>query len=52
MLAFWANLVFYPLIGAHHFVFAPLPWWLQTTAIATGIGMMIPVVASSATSRS
>jgi cytochrome c oxidase cbb3-type subunit I len=48
VLAFWANLVFYPLIGAHHFVFAPLPWWLQTTAIATGIGMMIPVVASSA----
>jgi len=25
VLAFWANLVFYPLIGAHHFVFAPLP---------------------------
>jgi cytochrome c oxidase cbb3-type subunit I len=47
VLAFWANLVFYPLIGAHHFVFSPLPWWLQTTAIATGIGMMIPVVASS-----
>ncbi|HEY6718661.1 MAG TPA: cbb3-type cytochrome c oxidase subunit I, partial [Reyranella sp.] len=47
VLAFWSNLVFYPLIGAHHFVFAPLPWWLQTTAIATGIGMMIPVVASS-----
>jgi cytochrome c oxidase cbb3-type subunit I len=48
VLAFWANLVFYPLIGAHHFIFAPLPWWLQTTAIALGIGMMIPVVASSA----
>jgi cytochrome c oxidase cbb3-type subunit 1 len=47
VLAFWSNLVFYPLIGTHHFVFAPLPWWLQTTAIATGIGMMIPVVASS-----
>ena len=47
VLAFWSNLVFYPLIGAHHFVFAPLPWWLQTTAIATGIGMMVPVVASS-----
>src|SRR5260370_6500214 len=30
VLAFWSNLVFYPLIGAHHFVFAPLPWWLQT----------------------
>ena len=47
VLAFWVNLVFYPLIGAHHFVFAPLPWWMQTTAIALGLGMLIPVVASS-----
>jgi cytochrome c oxidase cbb3-type subunit I len=48
VLAFWANLIFYPLIGAHHFVFAPLPWWLQSTAIALGVGMLIPVIASSA----
>jgi cytochrome c oxidase cbb3-type subunit 1 len=48
VLAFWANLVFYPLIGAHHFIFAPLPWWMQTTAIALGVGMLIPVIASSA----
>src|SRR5262249_17417510 len=48
VLAFWTNLVFYPLLGAHHFIFAPLPWWLQSTAIALGIGMLIPVIASSA----
>jgi len=48
VLAFWANLIFYPLIGAHHFIFAPLPWWLQSTAIALGIGMLIPVIATSA----
>jgi cytochrome c oxidase cbb3-type subunit I len=24
--AFWTNLVFYPIIGAHHFLFSPLPW--------------------------
>ena len=48
VLAFWTNLVFYPLIGAHHFIFAPLPWWLQSTAIALGVGMLVPVIASSA----
>lgn len=46
VLAFWANLVFYTLIGAHHFVFSPVPWWLQSTAILLGWGMMIPVFAS------
>ena len=25
VLAFWTNLVFYPIIGAHHFLFSPLP---------------------------
>lgn len=43
VLAFWSNLVFYTLIGAHHFILAPLPWWLQSTAAMMGIGMMIPV---------
>lgn len=46
VLAFWANLVFYPLIGAHHYIFAPIPWWLQSAAIVVGLGMLIPVVAS------
>ena len=36
--AFWTNLVFYPIIGAHHFLFSPLPWWLQTTAIVFSVG--------------
>jgi len=46
-LAFWTNMVFYTLIGAHHFIFSPVPWWLQTTAILFSIGMMIPVWASA-----
>lgn len=46
VLAFWANLVFYPLIGAHHYIFAPIPWWLQSAAIVLGLGMLIPVAAS------
>src|SRR5215475_1355123 len=48
VLAFWANLVFYPLIGAHHFLFAPLPWWLQTTAIVFSVAMLVPVWGGSA----
>jgi len=47
VLAFWGNLVFYTLIGAHHFIFAPTPWWLQSTAILVGLGMMVPVWAST-----
>jgi cytochrome c oxidase cbb3-type subunit 1 len=41
--AFWTNLVFYPIIGSHHFEFSPLPWWLQTTAIVFSVAMLVPV---------
>jgi cytochrome c oxidase cbb3-type subunit 1 len=46
--AFWTNLVFYPIIGAHHYLFSPIPWWLQTTAIVFSVAMVVPVVAGSA----
>jgi cytochrome c oxidase cbb3-type subunit 1 len=36
-------MLFYTLIGAHHFIFSPVPWWLQTTAILFSVGMMVPV---------
>ena len=45
VLAFWTQMLFYTMIGTHHFVFAPLPWWLQTVAIVFSAGMFIPVVA-------
>jgi cytochrome c oxidase cbb3-type subunit 1 len=48
VLAFWTNLVFYPIIGAHHFLFSPLPWWLQTTAIVFSVAMLVPVLSGSA----
>jgi len=48
VLAFWSNLVFYPIIGAHHFLFSPLPWWLQTTAIVFSVAMLVPVWGGSA----
>lgn len=46
--AFWTNLLFYPLLGAHHFLFSPLPWWLQTTAIVASVAMLVPVWGGSA----
>ena len=47
VLGFWTNLAFYPVIGAHHFEFSPLPWWLQTLAIVFSVGMLVPVWAGS-----
>ena len=43
VLGFWTNMLFYTLIGAHHFIFSPVAWWLQTAAILFSVGMMVPV---------
>ena len=48
VLAFWTQMVFYTMIGAHHFLYSPLPWWLQTVAILFSIGMLVTVVAGTA----
>src|SRR5262245_21388617 len=45
VLGFWTNLLFYPLIGAHHFIFSPVAWWLQTTAILCLVALMVQVCA-------
>ena len=47
ILAFWTQILFYTLIGTHHFIFSPIPWWLQTVAIVGSMGMAIPVIAGS-----
>jgi cytochrome c oxidase cbb3-type subunit 1 len=47
ILAFWSQILFYTLIGTHHFVFSSIPWWLQTVAIVGSAGMIIPVVAGT-----
>ena len=47
VLAFWTQLAFYTLIGAHHFIFSAIPWWIQTTAIVFSVGMMVPVWAGT-----
>lgn len=48
ILAFWTQILFYTLIGTHHFVFSSIPWWLQTIAIVGSAGMIIPVIAGTA----
>lgn len=48
ILAFWTQILFYTLIGTHHFVFSSIPWWLQTIAIVGSVGMIIPVAAGTA----
>jgi cytochrome c oxidase cbb3-type subunit 1 len=47
ILAFWSQILFYTIIGMHHFVFSPIPWSLQTVAIVGSMGMIIPVVAGT-----
>jgi cytochrome c oxidase cbb3-type subunit 1 len=47
ILAFWTQILFYTVIGSHHFVFSPIPWWLQTVAIVGSVGMIIPVAAGT-----
>lgn len=47
ILAFWTQMLFYTMIGTHHFIFSPLPWWLQTMAIVFSMGMFIPVIAGT-----
>ena len=40
-------MVFYSMIGAHHFIFAPTPWWLQTVAIIFSVGMIVTLAAGT-----
>lgn len=47
VLAFWTQMLFYTMIGTHHFIFSPLPWWLQTIAIVFSVGMFIPVISGT-----
>jgi cytochrome c oxidase cbb3-type subunit 1 len=47
ILAFWTQVLFYTVIGTHHFVFSAIPWSLQTVAIVGSMGMIIPVVAGT-----
>jgi cbb3-type cytochrome c oxidase subunit I len=45
LIAFWGILFFYTGVGAHHLLWAPIPTWLKTIAVAESFGMVIPVLA-------
>ncbi len=45
VIAFWGIAFFYTGVGAHHLLWAPIPYWLKTIAVAESIGMILPVVA-------
>jgi len=45
LIAFWGIAFFYTGVGAHHLLWAPIPGWLKTIAVAESIGMILPVVA-------
>jgi cytochrome c oxidase cbb3-type subunit 1 len=47
VLGFFTHLVFYTLIGTHHYLFTPLPMALQTTAVIFSVAMIVPVWAST-----
>lgn len=45
LIAFWGIILFYTGVGAHHLLWAPIPYWLKTIAVAESIGMVLPVAA-------
>ena len=45
LIAFWGIAFFYTGVGAHHLLWAPIPYWLKTIAVADSIGMILPVAA-------
>jgi cbb3-type cytochrome c oxidase subunit I len=45
LIAFWGIAFFYTGVGAHHLLWAPIPYWLKTISVAESVGMVIPVVA-------
>jgi len=45
LIAFWGIAFFYTGVGGHHLLWAPIPYWLKTIAVADSVGMVLPVVA-------
>ncbi|RMG63770.1 MAG: cytochrome oxidase [Calditrichaeota bacterium] len=44
LVGFWTLSFFYPLGGAHHYFFSPIPWWVQVLAVPLTAVMFIVVV--------
>ncbi|MGW8251017.1 MAG: cbb3-type cytochrome c oxidase subunit I, partial [Anaerolineales bacterium] len=45
LISFFSIAFFYTGVGGHHLLWAPIPYWLKTIAVADSIGMILPVVA-------
>ncbi|GIK51232.1 MAG: cbb3-type cytochrome c oxidase subunit I [Planctomycetaceae bacterium] len=43
MIGFWALAFFYPFTGAHHYLFSPIPDWVETIAIVSSLMLIVPV---------
>ena len=47
VLGFFTHLIFYTVIGTHHFLFSPLPDWIETVGVVFSVAMIVPVWAST-----
>jgi cytochrome c oxidase cbb3-type subunit I len=47
VLGIFTHLLFYTLIGTHHYMFTAVPDWLENTALIFSVAMMVPVFASA-----
>ena len=43
LIGFWSLAFFYPFVGIHHYLYAPIAEWAQTIAIVSSIMLIIPV---------
>lgn len=43
MLGFWGLALFYPFVGAHHYLFSPIDTWVQTITIMASMMLILPV---------
>jgi cytochrome c oxidase cbb3-type subunit 1 len=47
VLGIFTHLLFYTLIGTHHYMFSAIPDWLENLALIFSVAMMVPVFASA-----
>jgi len=44
LIGFWTLAFFYPLTGAHHYLFSPIPMWVQAFAVGFSVILFVVVV--------
>ncbi len=47
VLGFFTHILFYTVIGTHHYVHSPVPVWMQSMAVIFSVAMIVPVWAST-----